>query len=122
MRPPIFVMTGADPLKRGDIYHLVRLSARLRLFHPFLTLTASPLLTRDAVASQKHAGLSRLVLSLDGSSAELHDLVCGVYGSFARTMDAMQWADQWRLPYQIAIKFVAFARATCMTWNTLPHC
>ena len=34
MRPPIFVMTGADPLKRGDIYHLVRY-ARLRAPPPF---------------------------------------------------------------------------------------
>ena len=104
MRPPIFVMTGADPLKRGDIYHLVRY-ARLRHLHPFLALPATPLLTRDAIASLKHAGLSRLALSLDGSSAELHDLVCGVHGSFARTMDAMQWADQWRLPYQITTHF-----------------
>jgi len=100
MRPPIFVMTGADPLKRSDIYHLVRYAAQRHL-HPVLALSATPLLTRDAIASLKHAGLSRLALSLDGASAELHDLVCGVYGSFERTIDAIQWADQWRLPYQI---------------------
>jgi AdoMet-dependent heme synthase len=104
LRPPIFVMTGADPLKRSDIYYLVRY-ASLRHLHPILALPATPLMNRDAIASLKHAGLSRLALTLDGSSAELHDLVCGVYGSFARTMDAIQWADQWRLPYQIATHF-----------------
>jgi AdoMet-dependent heme synthase len=104
LRPPIFVMTGADPLKRSDIYYLVRY-ASLRHLHPILALPATPLMNRDAIASLKHAGLSRLALTLDGSSAELHDLVCGVYGSFARTMDAIQWADQWRLPYQITTHF-----------------
>ena len=102
--PPIFVMTGADPLKRQDIYQLVQHAASQGL-HPFLVLPASALLTRDAIADLKHAGLSRLVLSLDGSTAELHDVICGVHGSFARTMEAMQWADQWKLRYQINTHF-----------------
>jgi radical SAM protein with 4Fe4S-binding SPASM domain len=102
--PPIFVMTGADPLKRPDIYQLVR-RAVSRQLHPILVLPATPLLTRDTIAELKHAGLSRLVLSLDGSTAELHDLICGVHGSFERTMEAMQWADQWKLRYQITTHF-----------------
>jgi radical SAM protein with 4Fe4S-binding SPASM domain len=102
--PPIFVMTGADPLKRTDLYQLIRRAA-VQDLHPVLVLPATPLLTRDAIAELKHAGLSRLVLSLDGSTAELHDLICGVHGSFARTMEAMQWADQWKLRYQITTHF-----------------
>jgi len=98
--PPIFVLTGADPLKRPDIYELVHY-ASLQHLHPVLVLPATPLLTRDAIAHLKQAGLSRLVLSLDGATAELHDLICGVHGSFARTMEAIQWAGQWRLPFQI---------------------
>ena len=98
--PPIFVMTGADPLKREDIYELVRYAA-VRHLHPFLALPATPLLTPDAVAELKHAGVSRLILSLDAATPELHDLVCGVHGSFARTMEAIQWAEHWKLPYQI---------------------
>lgn len=98
--PPIFILTGADPLKREDIYELVR-HASMRGLHPFLALPATPLLTPDAIAELKHAGLSRLILSLDAATQELHDLVCGVHGSFARTMEAIQWADHWKLPYQI---------------------
>jgi radical SAM protein with 4Fe4S-binding SPASM domain len=104
LRPPIFVLTGADPLKRADLYELIRYAAD-RDLHPVLVLPATPLLTGDAIAELKHAGLSRLVLSLDGSNAELHDLVCGVHGSFARTMEAIQWADQWKLRYQITTHF-----------------
>lgn len=104
LSPPIFVMTGADPLKRADLYHLIRHAANQDL-HPVLALPATPLLTADAIAELKHAGLSRLVLSLDGSTAELHDLTCGVHGSFARTMEALQWVDQWKLRYQITTHF-----------------
>lgn len=102
--PPIFVLTGADPLKRPDIYQLIRYASSQHL-HPFLELPATPLLTRDAIADLKHAHLSRLVLSLDAASAELHDLICGVHGSFDRTMEAIQWAGQWRLPFQITTHF-----------------
>jgi AdoMet-dependent heme synthase len=98
--PPMFVMTGADSLKRADIYELVRYAA-MRGLHPFLAVSATPLLTPDALAELKHAGLSRLILSLEAATPELHDLVCGVHGSFARTMDAIQWAEHWKLPYQI---------------------
>ena len=88
------------PLKREDIYQLVRYAA-IRGLHPFLALPATPLLTPDVLAELKHAGLSRLILSLDAATPELHDLIRGVHGSFARTMDAIQWAEQWKLPYQI---------------------
>lgn len=98
--PPVFVLMGADPLKREDIYELVR-HASVRGLHPFLAVPATPLLTPDAIAELKHAGLSRLILSLDAATPELHDLVCGVHGSFARTMEAIQWAEHWKLPYQI---------------------
>jgi radical SAM protein with 4Fe4S-binding SPASM domain len=100
MRPPIFVLSGADPLKRNDIYELVRYAAALHL-HPVLVLPSTPLLTRESIARLKHAGMSRMVLYLDGPDEELNDLVCGVRGSFARTMEAVQWADQWCIPLQI---------------------
>ena len=96
----IFMLAGADPLKRPDIYHLVRYAA-FRGLHPIMALRATPLLTKEAIFKLKETGLSRLSLTLDGSSAELHDLICGVYGSYARTIEATQWAEQARLPFQI---------------------
>jgi len=102
--PPIFILTGADPLKRKDIYELVQ-HASERGLHPFLALPATPLLTPAAIAELKHAGLSRLILNLDAASPELHDLICGIHGSFERTMEAIQWADDWKLPYQITTHF-----------------
>jgi len=48
MRVPLFVLTGGDPLKRPDLYAIVKYAHR-RLVRTSLTPSATPLLTRDAV-------------------------------------------------------------------------
>jgi AdoMet-dependent heme synthase len=100
LRPPIFIFTGGDPLKRPDIYHLVRYAASYNL-HPAMTPSATPLLTREAIFELKRAGLSRLAVSLDGSVPALHDVFRGVEGSFARTLQAIQWANEAGVPIQV---------------------
>lgn len=98
--PPIFIFTGGDPLKRPDIYELVEYAANKGL-HPAMTPSATPLLNRDSLLSLKQAGLRRLALSLDGPTPALHDSFRGVTGSFARTLDAIYWANAIGLPVQI---------------------
>lgn len=100
LRPPIFIFTGGDPLKRPDIYDLVRYAASYNL-HPAMTPSATPLLTREAIAELKKCGLSRLAVSLDGSVPELHDMFRGVPGSYARTLQAIQWANECGVPIQV---------------------
>lgn len=96
----IFILTGGDPLKRFDIYHLVEYAAAQKL-RPAMTASATPLLTRTAIAELKKAGLSRLAVSLDGSSSELHDTFRGVRGSHARTLETIHWANEAGLPVQV---------------------
>ncbi|HLK09494.1 MAG TPA: radical SAM protein [Candidatus Angelobacter sp.] len=98
--PPIFIFTGGDPLKRPDIFELVKYAADKDL-HPAMTPSATQLLNRDSLRSLKQAGLRRLALSLDGSTPASHDSVRGVTGSFARTLDALYWANAIGLPVQI---------------------
>lgn len=100
LQPPIFVFAGENALRRQDLYELVHCAARLGL-RPALAANASPHLTRDVIAELKHAGLWRLQLTLDAATAELHDLMQGTSGSFARTMEALFWAAEWRIPVQI---------------------
>jgi radical SAM protein len=100
MEAPLFVMTGGDPLKRPDIYQLVRHAAQ-RGIRPSLTPSATPLLTREAVAQLKESGLARLAISLDGPTAEMHDAFRRVPGSFQWTLDAVQYAHDVDLPVQI---------------------
>ncbi len=104
MKVPVFVLTGGDPIKRPDLFELIR-HAREREVRVSLTPSATPLLTREIVERLKDAGLARLAVSLDGASAETHDAFRGMSGSFARTLDAVQWANEVGLPVQINTTF-----------------
>lgn len=100
MQVPVFVLTGGDPLKRSDIFHLVEYATQKGL-RTSLTPSATPLLTREAVVKLKVSGLARFAISLDGSSASVHDDFRGVPGSFDRTLQAIRWANEIGLPVQI---------------------
>lgn len=100
MRVPLFVLTGGDPLKRPDLLSIVQYACR-RGVRTSLTPSATPLLTRNAVLQLKSSGLMRLALSLDGSTAELHDGFRGVAGSYKHTLDAVAWCHEAGLPIQI---------------------
>jgi radical SAM protein len=100
MEVPVFVLTGGDPLKRPDIFELIDY-ARERGVHTSMTPSATPLLTRENIVQLKEKGLARLAVSLDGSTAEIHDTFRRVDGSYQCTMDAIRWAREVGLPMQI---------------------
>jgi radical SAM protein len=100
MHVPIFVFTGGDPLKRKDVFELIRYAADKGV-HVALTPSATPLLTREAIFKLKEAGLVRLGISLDGSTPEIHDAFRGLLGTWARTIKAIEWANEAGLPIQV---------------------
>lgn len=97
---PVFVLTGGDPLKRPDLFQLIE-HARSRGLRPALSPSATPLLTAEAIARLKESGIFRLALSLDGSTAAVHDGFRRVPGSFTRTLEAIGQARQIGLPVQV---------------------
>jgi len=100
MHVPIFVFTGGDPLKRPDLYELIRYCDEKGV-KVAVTPSATPLLTRDAIFKMKEAGVVRLGISLDGSSPEIHDAFRGLPGAWARTIQAVEWAGEAGLPIQV---------------------
>jgi len=99
-RPPAFVFTGGDPLKRPDLMELVRYGRSLGL--PVgVTPASTPLLTRETVERLAEAGVRRMALSLDGSTAERHDGFRGEAGSFRTVLRAAAHARRAELPLQI---------------------
>ncbi|HEX4286069.1 MAG TPA: TIGR04053 family radical SAM/SPASM domain-containing protein [Terracidiphilus sp.] len=100
MRVPIFVFTGGDPLKRPDLYELIRYGSDKGV-KIAVTPSATPLLTREAIFKMKEAGLVRLGISLDGSSPEIHDAFRGLPGAWARTIQAVEWANEAGIPIQV---------------------
>jgi radical SAM protein len=104
LKVPVFVLTGGDPLKRPDLFELIG-HARTVGVRVSLTPSATPLLTRETIVRLKEAGLARLAVSMDGAYAETHDAFRGMAGSFARTLDAIRWANEIGLPVQINTTF-----------------
>jgi radical SAM protein len=100
MRVPVFVITGGDPLKRPDLFDLVGYATE-RGVRTSLTPSATPLLTREAIAELQRRGLARLAVSLDGSTPEIQDAFRRVSGSHAWTLRAIRWARELGLPVQI---------------------
>jgi AdoMet-dependent heme synthase len=104
MKVPVFVLTGGDPIKRPDLFELIEYATEIGV-RVSMTPSATPLLTRDIIRRLKDCGLARLAVSLDGSNPEVHDAFRGMSGSFARTMEAIEWANEVGLPVQINTTF-----------------
>jgi radical SAM protein len=97
---PLMIFTGGDPLKRPDIFELLFEIVRLGL-RTTITPSATPILTRDAIAAIQRTGVSRMALSLDGADEISHDGFRGVHGSFHRTLGALREAGSLGLETQV---------------------
>jgi AdoMet-dependent heme synthase len=99
-RPPLFVLTGGDPMRRPDLAELVQYAAHVGLTVA-LTPSGTAAATPARLAELKDAGLSRVAVSLDGPTAEAHDAFRRVRGSYAWTMRIIESAIELSLPLQI---------------------
>lgn len=99
-RTPTVCFTGGDPLKRRDLFEMIRHAAGLGL-DVALTPSATPLATPEAFVRARDAGVQRLGISLDGADAATHDAFRGWQGSFERTLGMLAAARELQLPVQV---------------------
>ena len=99
-RPPLFVLTGGDPMRRPDLADLVRYAVDKGLTVA-LTPSGTAAATRKRLAELKAAGLSRVAVSLDGPDPATHDAFRRVRGSYAWTMRIIDATIDLGLPLQI---------------------
>lgn len=97
---PLMVFTGGDPLKRPDLFALLKRSVDLGL-RTTVTPSATPLLTGEAVERFRECGVARMAVSLDGPDASSHDGFRRVAGSFDRTLAALAHARRIGLDTQV---------------------
>jgi radical SAM protein len=98
-RPIILILTGGDPLKRPDVFALAE-----RATQAGLRVVMSPSgthVTPAIVAELKRVGVQRISVSLDGSTAELHDRFRRVPGAFDAATASLAYAREGGLPFQI---------------------
>lgn len=97
---PHLVLTGGDPLRRERLFDLIA-SARSKGLKVSITPAASPSLTKATFEQLRDAGIDSIALSLDGPTAERHDAIRQVPGTFDITIQAAKWAGEVGLPLQI---------------------
>ena len=97
---PLFVLTGGDPLKRPDVVELIEYGTSIGL-RMAMTPSGTPLMTAPILRRLQEAGLSRLAVSLDGSTAGIHDTFRGVAGSYAWTLEMLRAARDLGLSTQV---------------------
>ena len=99
-RKPNIVFTGGDPLKRADLFELIRHAVRREL-SVALTPSATPLATLEAFQRARDAGVQAFGISLDGPTATVHDAFRGFEGSFDKTLEMLTHAGQLGIPVQV---------------------
>ncbi len=97
---PLFIITGGDPFQRPDLFELVRRADELGL-HPAVSPSGTPTLTEENLTKLHEAGARAISLSIDGSTAEVHDAFRRVDGVFDWTVGAWQTARRVGLKVQV---------------------
>ncbi|MCF3132337.1 TIGR04053 family radical SAM/SPASM domain-containing protein [Streptomyces olivochromogenes] len=97
---PLFVITGGDPFQRPDLLDLIRYGREIGL-PVAVSPSGTPTLTPDRLRAVHEAGAKGLSLSLDGSTAALHDGFRGVDGVYGWTLDAWDTARALGMKVQI---------------------
>ncbi len=96
----LVVLSGGDPLARGDLPELVEYGTEQGL-RMTLTPSGTNSITPERLAELDDAGLRRLALSIDGGDSDAHDTFRGESGSFEATMAAAEAARNLGIPLQI---------------------
>ncbi|SHM52208.1 TIGR04053 family radical SAM/SPASM domain-containing protein [Gracilibacillus kekensis] len=100
MNNPLLVFTGGDPLERDDLLEIVQYAVKKGV-RVSMTPSATPNVTKDTMKKAKDTGLSRWAFSIDGPNKEIHDFFRGTRGSFDRTIEAIQYLHELKMPLQI---------------------
>ncbi|MET9061479.1 TIGR04053 family radical SAM/SPASM domain-containing protein [Streptomyces antibioticus] len=97
---PLFVITGGDPFQRPDLTELVAYGQEIGV-RVAVSPSGTPTLTARRLRDLHTAGAVGLSLSLDGSTAAIHDSFRGVPGVFRWTLDAWDAARALGMKVQI---------------------
>ena len=96
---PIIILTGGEPLLRSDIYDITRHGADLGM-RMVMALNGT-LITEKVAQELIDAGIQRISVSLDGSSAETHDRFRQVDGAFEGTLRGIDFLKKVGMEFQI---------------------
>ncbi len=98
---PVLVFSGGEPLCRADIFELIDYAKSLGIT-PALASNGTMI---NAEAAQKIAdsGVVRVAVSLDGATADVHNKLRQLEGSFEKAIDGIKCLREKGIPFQVNI-------------------
>ncbi|NLV24258.1 MAG: radical SAM protein [Deltaproteobacteria bacterium] len=100
---PVLVLTGGEPLLRGDLFEIVRYGTERGL--RMCLATNGTLLTDSFCVSLRENGIRMVSLSLDGASEEVHDDFRRCPGAFAGVLRGIETLRRNGIPFLINSSF-----------------
>ena len=97
---PALLLTGGDPLMRTDVFELIR-HAKNRGIYTAVAASVTPLLTRDKIELMRDLGVEIISVSMDGASAEIHDTIRDIPGTWQATLDAIAMSTSCGMRLQV---------------------
>jgi len=98
---PVLVFSGGEPLCRNDLFELIVWTKSLGIT-PALA-TNGTLIDATAAGQIRDSGIVRVSVSLDGATAEVHDRLRRLTGSFERAIEGIGYLREAKVPFQINI-------------------
>ncbi len=100
---PVVVLSGGEPLLRPDIFDIATYGTRLGL--RICLATNGTLVTEEICKNIKASGIKMVSLSLDGSTAAVHDNFRNQPGAFAGTMNAIRLFQEQGIDFLVNSSF-----------------
>jgi len=100
---PVVVLSGGEPLLRGDVFDIASYGTDLGL--RMCLATNGTLVNEETCRNIKEAGIKMVSLSLDGASAEIHDDFRNQKGAFDGTMNAIKLFNEHGIKFLINSSF-----------------
>lgn len=96
---PVIIFTGGEPMEREDIYELIEYTRDKG--SPAVLATCGYPVGEHTAAKLKQAGIIAISISLDGNTAETHDVFRGAGGAFDKAVKACEYLRKAGIKFQI---------------------
>ena len=97
---PALLLTGGDPLMREDFFDLVQKAKDLGIYVA-VAASVTPKLNASTMSRMKELDVDIMSVSLDGASAETHDRLRGIRGTWHETIESLHSTKKLGLRAQI---------------------
>ena len=98
---PILVFSGGEPLCREDLFELIGRAKSLGIV-PALA-TNGTLIDATVAKMIKDNAIARVAVSLDGATADVHDRLRQLEGSFESALEGIRHLRDRKVPFQINV-------------------